>query len=132
MNLEDFKDVYKDKTPVEKLRLLVNAVEAVERCRHGGGDEDYLAREREGQKERANWLYSEIVKALKAQEPRVMTLEEVLEGVGHGWEENWLEAGEDWPEQKTLEPCAWCHGMVAEVDSSFSDAQCIKKHYNRR
>lgn len=71
MNLEDFKDVHKDDSPIKKLRLLVDAVETVERCRHGTGDEDYLAREREGQKDRANWLYEEVMKALETQEPRV-------------------------------------------------------------
>ena len=139
MNLEDFKDVHKDDSPVKKLRLLVDAVEAVGRCRYGCGDAEWLAREREGQKDRANWLYSEIVKALEP-EPRILTLEEVhnLEAGDSVWLESRYIMEPDgrislYIEQGVVIPCGEIHfdGWWDKLErmTDYSEAPDMQARY---
>ena len=57
---------------------------------------------------------------VKAQPPRVMTREEIENGVGHGWIEDWYDAdGEEGTQEYwEISPCAWCHGGVVKVDTA--------------
>ena len=86
MTLEDFIDVYKNKSPAEKLDLLTeqyyflrqDEIEKTNASWRGSDDDvNYLRGECMAMAERIKWLMSEIRAALAAQEPRVMTLEEV-------------------------------------------------------
>lgn len=86
MTLDEFKDVYSGKTPVEKLRLMVDQFDnwrndtkhRVDANWRGNFDEAaYYASECEAMKDRVKWLYDEISNVLKAQEPRLLTMEEV-------------------------------------------------------
>ncbi len=66
-------------------------------------------------------------------EPHVVALEEILNGVGTGWEENWIPAD---PEEgtesfKEISPCAWCYGTVAEMDDSVMHRGSLMRFYNR-
>lgn len=60
-------------------------------------------------------------------EPHVVALEEILNGVGYGWEENWIPAD---PEEgmesfKEISPCAWCYcemcGAKMDGDENAAD-----------
>lgn len=71
MGFEDFVDVNKDKTPVEKLYLLVRTMNMIASARVGlattqtpDGEEHYRS-EIEGQDKRAEWLCNELEAALK-------------------------------------------------------------------
>lgn len=73
MNFQDFKEIHQNDTPIEKLNLLVRALETIGSCRasyvefpHANGREHYI-REIKGQEERANWLYGEIKAALQSE-----------------------------------------------------------------
>ena len=79
MKLEDFKDVYKDKTPIEKLKLLAiqfdvlrqDAVNRKDANWRGNYDEvAYYDNECEAMRARIEWLMGEITKALEGQEMR--------------------------------------------------------------
>lgn len=78
MTLEDFKDVYKDKTPLEKLNLLIvqtdyirDDVRSLERDRINGNEKgaDYMRSEIKAMEERIQWLYDRLVPVLKMDEP---------------------------------------------------------------
>lgn len=78
MTLEDFKDVCKDKTPLEKLNLLIVQtdfnlfdVRSLERDKMNGNEKgvDYLRSEIKAREERIQWLYDQLTPVLKAQEP---------------------------------------------------------------
>ena len=79
MTLDDFKDVYGDYTPMQKLDLLIenegyrrnNAVSAErERINRNEKGEEYCRSEERQMTLRVFWLYTEIMSALKAQENR--------------------------------------------------------------
>ena len=85
MTLEEFKDVYKDKTPVEKLRLMQvqhdywrnDVKDRVDANWRGNFDEARrYASECDAMRDRITWLMEEITKAIEASEPRVLTLDE--------------------------------------------------------
>lgn len=78
MTLEDFKDVYKDKTPVEKLNLMQvqhsywrnDMKDRIDANWKGNYDEArYYASECEAMRDRIVWLHEEISKTLENQEP---------------------------------------------------------------
>ena len=78
MTLEDFKDVYKDKTPIEKLKLMqfqhdywrYDMKDRIDANWRGNFEEaQYYARECDAMRDRIVWLHEEISKSLKAQEP---------------------------------------------------------------
>lgn len=104
MTFDDFKDVYQDAPPLEKLNLLMEtlswradaqAISATERWNGNWKAEQFWTNEMRTASAKARWLYEELANALKAQEqevvnlqtkvaelttarePRVMTLEEV-------------------------------------------------------
>lgn len=77
MTLEDFKEVYKDKTPLEKLQLLIvqtdyirDNVRSMERDRINGNEKgaDYMKSEIRAMEDRIQWLYDQLAPVLKAQE----------------------------------------------------------------
>lgn len=71
MGFEDFVDVHKDKSPVQKLYLLVRTMNMIASARVGlataqnPDSEEHYRREIEGQDKRAEWLCNEIEGALK-------------------------------------------------------------------
>ena len=71
MNIQDFKDIHRDKSAVEKLRLLVDTMMMIGSCRVNYSaianpeGRAYYQREYEGQRQRAEWLYEEIKAALE-------------------------------------------------------------------
>lgn len=73
MNLQDFKDIHRDKSAVEKLNLLIDAMDMMAVCRVSYATTQSLESkvhcqsEYEGQRQRAEWLYEEIKTALTAQ-----------------------------------------------------------------
>lgn len=78
MTLEDFKDVYKDKTPLEKLKLLIvqtnyirDDVRSLARDEMNGNEKgaDYMRSEIKAMEDRIQWLYDQLAPVLKAQEP---------------------------------------------------------------
>jgi len=78
MTLEDFKDVYKDKTPVEKLKLMqeqhyvwrYDMKDRIDANWRGNFEEaQYYARECDAMRDRIIWLHEEISKALESIEP---------------------------------------------------------------
>lgn len=78
MTLDDFKDVYKDKTPLEKLRLLLVQTDIIrgdarnqESAKWRCNDEEaaYWRNEIHAMEERIQWLYDQLAPLLKAQEP---------------------------------------------------------------
>lgn len=82
MTLEDFKDVYKDAPLLTKLNLLMEvqsrradaqAIAATERWNENAEAERHWVNEHRSASAKAIWLFEELKKALKAQEPRVMT-----------------------------------------------------------
>ena len=86
MTLEDFKEVYRDKPPLEKLNLLIEAlsrradaqsISAVERQNENREAEQHWTNEMRAASARARWLHEEITNVLKAQEPRMMMEGEV-------------------------------------------------------
>ena len=63
--------------------------------------------------------------------PRVVTLDELINGVGIGYEENWLK-GEDGEEDSfVLDECAWCKGGVVVNDSEIVSRAALERLYNR-
>ena len=68
------------------------------------------------------------------QVPRVLALEEVLEGSGGGWAEDWLEACEEdgTPEERVLRQVAWCRGCVIDGTCSSLDADRLREFYLRK
>lgn len=63
--------------------------------------------------------------------PRVVTLDELINGVGIGCEENWLK-GEDGEEDSfVLDECAWCKGGVVVNDSEIVSRAALERLYNR-
>ena len=75
---------------------------------------------------------------VKARPPRVMTLEEIEDGVGNGWIEEWYPADEEegTAEYWELLPCAWCHGGVVQTDEfgsvDMTTPEMLKTHYGKR
>lgn len=85
MTLDDFKDVYKDKTPQEKLMLLARQFDTLcsdsiclttEVRNHNAFGAAYWESECSAMRDRIEWLMQEILDAMRAQEPRVLTLAE--------------------------------------------------------
>ena len=63
--------------------------------------------------------------------PRVVTLDELINGAGVGYEENWLR-GEDGEEDSfVLDECAWCKGGVVVNDSEYVSRAALERLYNR-
>ena len=83
-------------------------------------------------------LLEDVRALLKAQPPRVMTREEIENGVGHGWIEEWYPADEEegTAEYWELLPCAWCHGGVVQTDEfgsvDMTTPEMLKTHYGKR
>jgi len=78
MTLEDFKDVYKDAPLLTKLNLLIEvqsrradaqAIAATERWNENAEAERHWVNEHRSASAKAMWLFEELKKALKAQEP---------------------------------------------------------------
>lgn len=75
---------------------------------------------------------------VKAQPPRVMTREEIENGVGHGWIKEWYPADEEegTAEYWELHACAWCHGGVVQTDEfgsvDMTTPEMLKTHYGKR
>lgn len=71
MSFEDFVGIHKDKTPVEKLWLLVVTMNMMGTCRVNYATSEniesrtHCQSELEGQRQRAEWLYDEIKAALE-------------------------------------------------------------------
>lgn len=85
MTLDEFKDVYKDKSPVEKLRLMQvqhdywrqDVKDRVDANWRGNfEDASYYARECDAMKDRVVWLMEEITKVLEQQEARLLKIED--------------------------------------------------------
>ena len=71
MNIQDFKEIYKDEPAVKKVRLMLDAMNMVTsasvskaQC-HDPESHAHYRREIEGQMQRVEWLYSEIVAELE-------------------------------------------------------------------
>ena len=63
--------------------------------------------------------------------PHVVTLDELINGAGVGYEENWLK-GEDGEEDSfVLDECAWCKGGVVVNDSEIVSRAALERLYNR-
>lgn len=69
MDLETFKEIFGKKKPQEKLLLFAKTLERIGDCRvhymearrnQNQEEANYYDRERKGQEERAEWLYSEV------------------------------------------------------------------------
>ena len=78
MTLDDFKDVYKDAPLLAKLNLLMEvqsrradaqAIAATERWNENAEAERHWVNEHRSASAKAMWLFEELKKALKAQEP---------------------------------------------------------------
>ena len=73
MNLQDFKDVHRDKSAIEKLSLLTDTMYMIGTYRvnyaqsQNQASREHCLRELEGQRQRAEWLCDEIKTALTAQ-----------------------------------------------------------------
>ena len=73
MNLQDYKEIHRDKSAVQKLGLLVITMNMMGSCRVNYStcanpeSRAYSQSELDGQRERAEWLYEEIKTALTAQ-----------------------------------------------------------------
>ena len=88
MTNEDFIEIYTNSSPLKKLELLMrtlqtltsDTIERVRAVNNGGSAETirYLSSECKAMEDRGAWLYGEIEKALLTQEPRVLTLQELL------------------------------------------------------
>ena len=61
------------------------------------------------------------MKILK-REARLLTLEELKKGIGHGWEECWLIGDDEDPERFDLEECVFLHGHLILESGSSADA----------
>lgn len=77
MTFESFVDVYKDKSPVEKLDLLVEQVALIHQkeqfayeatIRGNREDHDYYVSEADHMRKRAKWLYDGLADILKSVE----------------------------------------------------------------
>lgn len=74
LNLQDFKDVHKGKSAVEKLRLLIITYEAIAAYTEEKGrsknikNKEYYCRQADGLRPRVIWLYEEIKFALTAKD----------------------------------------------------------------
>jgi len=72
MSNDDFKDIYKDSPPVEKLGLLIDSVrnechadfKAADALGRNKDKNQYWNREYHAMRDRASWLYEELVKIL--------------------------------------------------------------------
>ena len=70
MNFQDFKDVYKDKSAVEKLRLLIISYEAIAAYTEekeksiNDKNKEYYCRQADGLRPRIVWLFEEIKSVL--------------------------------------------------------------------
>lgn len=79
MTLEDYKDIHKDKSPLEKLLLLMETESTINTCvskrvdaiwRRNWHEVNRWDNECSAQKQRALWLVSEIQRALSQKESR--------------------------------------------------------------
>lgn len=79
-------------------------------------------------------LKKDVLELLKAQEPRVISLDELNTTSGAGWLEVWLEGDPDegMKEEKFLIECGWCKGNYITDDGDFSIADYIQTHYNKK
>ena len=65
--------------------------------------------------------------------PRIMTIDELRDTVGHGWEENWIEPEfEGGADRFELTPCAWCLGSIALPENCHATVGQIESLYNKR
>ena len=63
--------------------------------------------------------------------PHVVTLDELINGVGIGYEENWLK-GEDGEEDSfEVNRCAWCNGGVVLNDAEYVSRAVLERLYNK-
>lgn len=67
-------------------------------------------------------------------ETRLLTLEELEKGFGHGWEEAWLIGDDEDPERFDLEECVYLHGHLILESGSTANAQSDhwQESYNKR
>lgn len=72
--------------------------------------------------------------ALPEAPARLMSLEELLDGWGCGWEETWLIGDDEEPERIDLEACVWIDGHVMLASGSTGDARGYywQEHYGRK
>ena len=103
MTLEDFKDVYKDAPLLTKLNLLMEvqsrradaqAIAATERWNENAEAERHWVNEHRSASAKATWLFEELKKALKAQEPcedavSKQTVISALEGEYSDWNDDY-------------------------------------------
>ena len=68
------------------------------------------------------------------QGPRVLALDEILEGAGGGWAEDWWEASEEdgTPEERVLRQVAWCRGCVIDGTCSSLGAERLREIYQKK
>ena len=73
------------------------------------------------------------MKILK-REARLLTLEELKKGIGHGWEECWLIGDDEDPERFDLEECVFLHGHLILESGSTANANSDhwQENYNKR
>ena len=63
--------------------------------------------------------------------PGLVTLDELINSAGVGYEENWLK-GEDGEEDSfEVNRCAWCNGGVVLNDSEYVSRAALERLYNR-
>jgi hypothetical protein len=136
MTLEDFKDVYKNAPLLTKLNLLMEvqsrradaqAIAATERWNENAEAERHWVNEHRSASAKAMWLFEELKKALKAQEPRVMTLEEVKASKGN---DIYLELS-SCPDDTPYITAATLDG-VGKYGVSFYHTVCNFCNYGRR
>lgn len=72
MSNDDFKDIYKDSPPIEKLHLLIDSIrnecnadfKAADALGRNKEENQYWNREYHAMRERASWLYNDLVDIL--------------------------------------------------------------------
>ena len=65
---------------------------------------------------------------------RLLTVEEAMNGHGHGWEEVWFEEDEDMPEKRELFECVYINGRIlcADGDIGGIDPETYNRPYHSR
>ena len=76
----------------------------------------------------------QVAKAISRKETRLLTLEELETGFGHGWEECWLIGDDEDPERFDLEECVYLHGHLILESGSTANARSDhwQESYNKR
>ena len=75
-----------------------------------------------------------ILKAALPEPTRVLSLDEILTGVGVGWLENWYAADPDEEgdeERFCMTECAWVYGCLVTEDGNTSRPEQVKALYNQ-